>query len=237
MTHPQTSACCGAGVIMVDFSAVCEDCGRQFAEPELVSLPPLPSEKKTASSLNHVSARDNGTNLLVTSAVRRARAPRLSSTLNGLEAQAACKANELRLPDSVPRAISELLRSELWSATSCTARADPAVAVAVLLYVGARLSHFPMTLRGVCAACTVPPEQAMRLFALVCRGLAQALPSPSVRPPASLALAWPPRAWLSGTHKTRRLYCCRLREAGSLLVSGRATDHGIHCSCGVFPVV
>lgn len=182
MTQPQVSACCGSAVVLVDFCGVCEDCGRQLDEPELVSLPPLPSERETASSVNHVPALCDGADLLVTSASGRKRARRLCSTMSSLEAQVASKAAELRMPDAVPRSISELVRSELWGATSSTACADPAVAVAVLLYVGARLSRFPVTLRGVCAGCNVPTHAATRLFARVCRGLAQPLPAPSVRP-------------------------------------------------------
>lgn len=151
---------------MSDFVVACEECGRLIEDTALVHSTELPSSKNACSRLNIVSEDSDGTNILLSTSRKRKRAWKRGFA-QSLEAQATCRAQELKLPRSVCKRISEIVSSNSQGVKYALSRAQPQTASAVLVYLAARLDRFPLTLRSVCAHCNVQFAPAVKMFSQV----------------------------------------------------------------------
>jgi hypothetical protein len=175
------SMCCGAGVVVSEFVSACEECGRLIEDANLVHSEPLLSCHESCLSFNIVTEDDNGSCLLSSTCRKRKRSGKCT-TIQSLEAQAACRAQALNLPVSVTKQISELLSSSFWVGTYVLSRAEPQTASAVLLYLGARLDNFPVTLRKLCAHFNIHFAPAVKLFSRIIGKMPGCFPPVPVRP-------------------------------------------------------
>jgi hypothetical protein len=179
MTEPfLTCPCCGSDV---DCTELCEECGCVIGIDDLVSSGPLPSAEFRVRS-NTVTEGDDGTGLLASTC---GRSQRQSESGRRLQTQAACAASELGLPITVTNEVSKLL--EIGCPAPHLTTADIRTASAVLLYIGARLDRFPVTLRTLCAGLSVAFCPAAKLFTRIARTVPGKLPPVPVRSYRSIA--------------------------------------------------
>jgi hypothetical protein len=170
-----TSACCGAGVISVECTDVCEECGCVLETDDLVHSYPLPSSEYRPGA----SGANDGTGRFAPTC---GPIPTRAESITRLQTRANCAALELGLPASVTKEVSILLEFDKLATSFHLARADSKTATTVLLYMGVRMDQHPESLRSLCSRSAVDFFPAAKLFTAVSKKMPTKLLPVPVRP-------------------------------------------------------